>query len=72
MRRLRVPGDVASLIRGPHPDLKRRVRSAMDAGSFKARGSLRPAPESIAQPLEHQLVDDAALLREYALGSPNT
>ena len=31
MRRLRVPGDVASLIRGLHPDLKRRVRSALDA-----------------------------------------
>jgi len=31
VRRLRVPGDVASLIRGLHPDLKRRVRSALDA-----------------------------------------
>lgn len=31
MRRLRVPGNVASLIRGLHPDLKRRVRSALDA-----------------------------------------
>lgn len=31
MRRLRVPGDVASLIRGLHPDLKTRVRSALDA-----------------------------------------
>jgi mRNA interferase RelE/StbE len=31
MRRLRVPGDVASLIRGLHPDLKRRVRSALAA-----------------------------------------
>jgi mRNA interferase RelE/StbE len=31
MRRLRVPGDVASLIRGLHPELKRRVRSALDA-----------------------------------------
>jgi len=31
MRRLRVPGDVVSLIRGLHPDLKRRVRSALDA-----------------------------------------
>lgn len=31
MRRLRVPGAVASLIRGLHPDLKRRVRSALDA-----------------------------------------
>ena len=31
MRRLRVPGDVALLVRGLHPDLKRRVRSALDA-----------------------------------------
>lgn len=31
MRRLRVPGDVASLVRGLHPDLKRKVRSALDA-----------------------------------------
>ena len=30
MRQLRVPDDVASLIRGLHPDLKRRVRSALD------------------------------------------
>lgn len=31
MRRLRVPTDVASLIRGLHPDLKRRVRATLDA-----------------------------------------
>ncbi len=31
MQRLRVPGNVASLIRGLHPDLKRKVRSALDA-----------------------------------------
>jgi len=31
VRRLRVPGEVASLIRGLHPDLKRKVRSALDA-----------------------------------------
>ena len=30
MRRLRVPDDVASLIRGLHPDLKRKIRSALD------------------------------------------
>ena len=30
MRRLRVPDDVASLIRGLHPDLKKKVRSALD------------------------------------------
>jgi len=29
MRRLRVPDDVAALIRGLHPDLKRKVRSAL-------------------------------------------
>ena len=31
MRRLRVPGEIATLIRGLHPDLKRKVRSALDA-----------------------------------------
>jgi mRNA interferase RelE/StbE len=31
MRRLlKVPDDVASLIRGLHPDLKRRIRAALD------------------------------------------
>jgi mRNA interferase RelE/StbE len=30
MRKLRVPGDVAALIRGLHPDLKRKIRSALD------------------------------------------
>lgn len=30
MRRLKLPDDVASLIRGLHPDLKRKVRSALD------------------------------------------
>ncbi len=30
MRQLRVPDDVASLIRGLHPDLKRRIRTALD------------------------------------------
>jgi mRNA interferase RelE/StbE len=29
-RRLRVPGDVAELIRGLHPELKRKIRSALD------------------------------------------
>ena len=29
MRRLKVPNDVAALIRGLHPDLKRKVRSAL-------------------------------------------
>jgi mRNA-degrading endonuclease RelE of RelBE toxin-antitoxin system len=30
MRRLRVPDDVASLIRGLHPDLERKIRPALD------------------------------------------
>jgi mRNA interferase RelE/StbE len=30
MRRLRVPDDVAGLLRGLHPDLKRKLRSALD------------------------------------------
>ena len=30
MRQLRVPDDVARLIRGLHPDLKQRIRSALD------------------------------------------
>jgi mRNA interferase RelE/StbE len=29
MRRLKIPDDVAALIRGLHPDLKRKVRSAL-------------------------------------------
>jgi len=29
MRRLKVPDDVAALVRGLHPDLKRKVRSAL-------------------------------------------
>lgn len=31
MRRLKIPDDVAALIRGLHPDLKRRVRAALAA-----------------------------------------
>ncbi len=31
MRRLRVPGSVASLIRGLHPDLKKKIRTTLDA-----------------------------------------
>ena len=30
MRRLKIPADVAALIRGLHPDLKRKIRSALD------------------------------------------
>jgi len=31
IRRLRVPDEIARLIGGLHPDLKRRIRSALDA-----------------------------------------
>jgi mRNA interferase RelE/StbE len=30
MRRLRIPDEVVGLIRGLHPDLKRKIRSALD------------------------------------------
>ncbi len=30
MRRLRIPADVTALVRGLHPELKRKVRSALD------------------------------------------
>lgn len=30
MRRLKIPAAVASLVRGLHPDLKRKVRAALD------------------------------------------
>jgi mRNA interferase RelE/StbE len=30
VRRLRIPNDVAALLRGLHPDLKRKVRAALD------------------------------------------
>jgi len=30
MRRLKIPDDVTTLIRGLHPDLKRKIRSALD------------------------------------------
>jgi mRNA interferase RelE/StbE len=30
MRRLKIPDDVAALIRGLHPDLKRKIRSVLD------------------------------------------
>jgi mRNA interferase RelE/StbE len=30
MRRLRIPDEVAGLIRGLHPELKRKVRTALD------------------------------------------
>lgn len=30
MRRLKIPNDAATLLRGLHPDLKRKVRAALD------------------------------------------
>ena len=30
MRRLRIPDEIVSLIRGLHPELKRKIRSALD------------------------------------------
>lgn len=54
-RRLRVPGDVASLIQGLHPDLKRKLRAALDA--------------SIADPsVGKALRDELAGLRSYRIG----
>jgi mRNA-degrading endonuclease RelE of RelBE toxin-antitoxin system len=54
-RRLRVPGDVASLIQGLHPDLKRKLRAALDA--------------IIVDPsVGKALRDDLAGLRSYRIG----
>ena len=52
MRRLNVPDDIAALIRGIHPDLKRRVRSAL--------GDIIDDP-AIGTPLR----DELAGLRSY-------
>ena len=48
MRRLKVPDDVAALIRGLHPDLKRKVRSALR--------DILDDP-SIGKPLRNELPD---------------
>lgn len=54
-RRLRVPGDVASLVQGLHPDLKRKLRAALDA--------------IIADPsVGKALRDELAGLRSYRIG----
>jgi mRNA-degrading endonuclease RelE of RelBE toxin-antitoxin system len=54
-RRLRVPGDVASLIQGLHPDLKRKLRAALHA--------------IIADPsVGKTLRDELAGLRSYRIG----
>ena len=54
-RRLRVPGDVASLVQGLHPDLKRKLRAALDAIM---------ADPSIGRALR----DELAGLRSYRIG----
>ena len=54
-RRLRVPGDIASLIQGLHPDLKRKLRAALDAIM---------ADPSIGKALR----DELAGLRSYRIG----
>ena len=54
-RRLRVPGDVASLVQGLHPDLKRKLRAALDAIM---------ADPSIGKALR----DELAGLRSYRIG----
>ena len=55
MRRLKVPDDVATLIRGLHPDLKRRVRRSL--------GDILDDPE-IGKPLR----DELAGLRSCRIG----
>ena len=54
-RRLWVPGDVASLVQGLHPDLKRKLRAALDAIM---------ADPSIGKALR----DELAGLRSYRIG----
>jgi len=54
-RRLRVPRDVASLIQGLDPDLKRKLRAALDA--IIADPSVGKAPR-----------DELAGLRSYRIG----
>jgi len=54
-RRLKVPGGVASLIQGLHPDLKRKLRAALDAII---------ADRSVGKALR----DELAGLRSYRIG----
>ncbi len=54
-RRLRVPGDVASLVHGLDPDLKRKLRAILDAII---------ADPSVGKALRHEL----AGLRSYRIG----
>jgi mRNA interferase RelE/StbE len=56
VRRLRIPDDVAALIRGLHPSIKRKVRAALAA--------IIDAPEN-----GKALKDELAGLRSYRLGN---
>jgi mRNA interferase RelE/StbE len=56
VRRLRIPDDVAALIRGLHPSIKKKVRAALAA--------ILDAPES-----GKALKDELAGLRSYRLGN---
>jgi len=56
VHRLRIPDDVAALIRGLHPSLKKKVRAGLEA--------ILDAPES-----GKALKDELAGLRSYRLGN---
>jgi len=56
VHRLRVPDDVAALVRGLHPSIKKKVRAALAA--------ILDAPES-----GKALKDELAGLRSYRLGN---
>ena len=56
VRRLRIPDDVAALIRGLHPSIKKKVRAALAA--------ILDAPE-----VGKALKDELAGLRSYRLGN---
>ena len=56
VHRLRIPDDVAALIRGLHPSIKKKVRAA--------RAAIVDAPE-----IGRALKDELASLRSYRLGN---
>ena len=56
VRRLRIPDDVAALIRGLHPSIKKKVRAGLEA--------IVDAPET-----GEALKDELAGLRSYRLGN---
>lgn len=56
VHRLRIPDDVAALIRGLHPSIKKKVRAGLEA--------ILDAPES-----GKALKDELAGLRSYRLGN---